>query len=385
MKKILFRIGYLGLGGIEQLSYDVIMNLKNKFEITLAIENHFNNSLVTTLPSEIKYFYLKEQKFEEKVHKIREKKKNIFYKLIYNYLLIKNKQLCYKAINKYIKENGEYDLFIDYDGMATKYIDKINIKTKIIWQHTSLYKNKQKMEKRLDKYDKIVLICDDMKKDYEKNFPKLKNKLYRIYNFLDFDRVKKLSSKYDELSEKEIEMIKDNYCVAVARLDYPKDFETLIEAFYLLKKRGLKEKLYIIGTGEQKLFLETKIKEKKLEDTVYLIGRKENPYVWIKNADLFVHSSKREGFALVLLEAMILNTMVISSNCPVGPSEILENGKNGKLFEVGNYIELSNLLEKYIKNSKARDKYIENSKNRVKDFEKMKVLQKYYDFLKDII
>lgn len=385
MKKILLRTGYLGLGAIEQLTFDIIEGLKEKFEITLAIENHFNNSLVKKLSPNIKYFYLKDEKFEKRIKEVGSKKNNIFYKIYYNYLLKKEKKICCKAINEYIQKEGQYDLFVDYDGMAYKYAEKIKIDKKIIWQHTSLNKNKKRTEKRLDKYDKVVLLCDDMKIDFIKNFPKLKDKFFRIYNFLDFDRIKKLEKDENELNSKEKEMLKEKYCVSVARLDYPKDFDTLLKAFEILKNKGIKEKLYIIGEGEQRERIENQIKEKELESVVYLLGRKNNPYVWIKNADLFVHSSKREGFGIVLIEAMIINTMVISSDCMTGPKEILENGKDGELFKVGDSIELSNLLEKYIINPELKEKYIENSKIRIQDFKKQKILKKYEHFFIKVI
>lgn len=384
MKKILIRTGYLGLGAIEQLAFDIACGLKDKFKIVLAIENHYNNSLIDKLPKDIEYFYLKSEEYEENLKEVRKKKSNIFFKIKYNYLLRQEKKICLNKINDYIKKNGKFDLFVDYDGMAYKYAEKINIDKKIIWQHTAMSseKNIKRTEKRLDKYDKIVLLCDDMKNDFIKIFPKLKNKFYRIYNFLDLDRIDNMKNDCSELSLKEQEMIKENYCVKIARLDYPKDFDTLIKAFKTLKNKGINEKLYIIGEGEQRKDLEDKLKNNNLEDTIYLLGRKNNPYVWLNNADIFVHSSKREGFGMVLVEAMACNKLVVSSDCKVGPREILEDGKNGELYNVGDHIKLAKLLEKYIKNPDLKEKYVENSKIRILDFEKKRILDKISDFFK---
>lgn len=384
-KKLLIRTGYLGLGAIEQLTFDMILGLKDRFDITLGIENHHNNSLVEKLPSEIKYFYIKTEEFEKKIEEVRNKKKNIFYKIYYNYLLKKEKWVCCDSINEYIKNHGNFDLFVDYDSKAQKYAEKINVKKKVVWQHTSLNKNVERTKKRLDKYDKVVLICDDMKNDFIKHFPELKEKFVRIYNFLDFDRINRM--KYDDsgLSEKEKNMLKEKYCVSVARLDYPKDFDTLIEAFKILKEDGVKEKLYIVGEGEQRERLEQKIEELNLKDTVFLIGKKINPYIWIEKADMFLHSSKREGFPAVLLEALCCNKMIISSDCMTGPKEVLENGKNGELFEVGNVEELVRYIKKYYENPELKNKFIENSKIRIKDFEKDKIVKEYGDFFEKII
>ena len=78
----------------------------------------------------------------------------------------------------------------------------------------------------------------------------------------------------------------------------------------------------------------------------------ENPYKFIRSSDLFILTSKYEGLPNVLLEAMVLKKFIISSNCPTGPSEILNNGKYGFLFKVGDHKELARLIMKYNKNHK---------------------------------
>ncbi|EPC09174.1 glycosyltransferase [Fusobacterium ulcerans] len=386
-KRIMFRTGYLGLGAIEQLAYDIVNGLSGEYEIVLAIENHKNNSLVEKLPEGIKYFYLKSEKYEQKLNEIKEKKGNFFYKIHYNFYLKNEKKICLDSINKYILKNGEFDLFIDYDGMAMKYAERININKKIVWQHTALSKEKNllRMKKRLAKYDKVILICDEMKDMYVEFFPELKDKFERLYNFLDLKRIEEMKEDETELSIEDKKMIKEKYCIKVARLDFPKDFDTLIEAFNTLKKKNLKEKLYIIGEGEQRKDITKKIKELKLEEQVFLLGKKKNPYIWLNNADIFIHSSKREGFPAVLLEAMACGKMVVSSECPTGPKEVLENGKDGELYPVGNSKSLAEKLEKYILTPILKEKYILNAHNRINDFEKNKILKEYKEFIDKII
>ena len=131
--------------------------------------------------------------------------------------------------------------------------------------------------------------------------------------------------------------------------------------------------------------LEKKIKTLGLENQVYLLGRKTNPYIWLKNADIFIHSSKREGFPAVLLEAMACRKMVISSKCPTGPKEILEDGKVGELYEVGDTKTLAEKLEKYLLNPEQKEKYITNSQKRINDFEKKRVLENYKIFLDEVL
>jgi len=85
--------------------------------------------------------------------------------------------------------------------------------------------------------------------------------------------------------------------------------------------------------------------EKNIKDKVIFLGMIDNPFIFMKNSQAFILSSKVEGFGLVLVEALYCGTKVISSDCPTGPSQILLNGEAGELFEVSNVTELLNKLE----------------------------------------
>jgi glycosyltransferase involved in cell wall biosynthesis len=82
------------------------------------------------------------------------------------------------------------------------------------------------------------------------------------------------------------------------------------------------------------------VKKLNLENYIIFLGKKNNPYIWMKNSKAFILSSKYEGLPTVLIEALILDVPSISSNCLTGPVEILENGKYGELFNIGNLKEL---------------------------------------------
>ena len=99
--------------------------------------------------------------------------------------------------------------------------------------------------------------------------------------------------------------------------------------------------------------------------------------MWLKKSKLFVHSSKYEGLPTVLIEALICNKMIISSNCPTGPKEILKNESCGKLFEVGNIEELGNYLVEFLSNKENREKHEKNVIIRKEEFNKNKVIKEY--------
>lgn len=122
--------------------------------------------------------------------------------------------------------------------------------------------------------------------------------------------------------------------LGVGRLTEQKDFTTLIRAFAIVKE-VFPARLVILGEGEGRTCLEKFVRDLDLEDSVELPGFVSNPYKYIKRAAVFVLSSKWEGLPTVLIEALALGTPVISTNCPSGPSEILEGGKWGRLVPVG--------------------------------------------------
>jgi len=123
--------------------------------------------------------------------------------------------------------------------------------------------------------------------------------------------------------------------LGVGRLTKQKDFPTLIRAFALVRKER-PARLMILGEGEERPKLEALVRELGLEKDVALPGFVDNPYKYMKRAAIFVLSSRWEGLPSVLIEASALGTPVVSTDCPSGPREILEDGRWGKLVPVGN-------------------------------------------------
>ena len=136
---------------------------------------------------------------------------------------------------------------------------------------------------------------------------------------------------------------------SAGRLTKQKNFSYLIDEFFDFCKVNDEFILYILGDGEEAKILEKKIKEKKLTDKIFLMGHVDNVYKYFKNGDLFILSSKWEEVGFVIVEAAISNLFVISSDCPNGPKEFLEKGKNGILFKNNQKGELKNALDKFLK------------------------------------
>ena len=384
MKKVLFYNGSLRMGGIERVLVEVLQNIdRSKMSIDLIIEDGIKslNVFEKDIPKDIKIYYLKPEELIQKTDFYRKNKKNIFYKIMYNIMMnyegyIKRKNL------KEITKGQNYDVVIDFDMGLSKYIESIKAKKKTTWIHSSIenwYIKKSRITrlgKRLKNYDKIVVICDEMKKETEKIFPFLKEKLIRIYNPFNFERIIKES---EQLEEKYKEYLKTNFIVSVMRLtENSKDFDTLINAWKLLEKKGINIILYILGEGSDRKNIEEKIKNARQEKRIILIGNVKNPYPWIKNSRILVHSSKFEGLPTILIEALILEKIVISSNCLTGPKEILMNGEIGYLYEIGDYKKLSELIIENLEMNEIKNGKI---KKGIERFNKEVVMKEYEKFI----
>lgn len=391
MKNLVIRSGSLRMGGLERVLIEVLQNLnRSKYNISLIIEDDCEeeNIFFDDIPKGIDLYFLKSHELIKKTHYHRERKKKLKHKILYNILMFKEHKIVLseteKALNKIKEKYGKIDVFLDYDWGARRYVEKLDVEKKVVWIHNSIPKLlKKKLKilrfgKNLNKYDVVVAICDEMKNEIENIYPYLKGKVKRVYNPFNFSRILKLSERDNDLKDKEKKLLEDEYIIAVSRLDtVQKDYKTLILGYKKALENGIKEKLYIVGDGPDRLEIENIIKENRLENKILLIGKTKNPYIWMKNSKLFIHSSNYEGLPTVLIEAMICGSVVLSSNCPTGPSEILKNGECGILFDVGDIKGLAENLEKILKDSKLKIKYQNKLKERIKEFESSTVIKNY--------
>ena len=135
-------------------------------------------------------------------------------------------------------------------------------------------------------------------------------------------------------------------------------------------------KLIILGEGKLRSSLESLISELGLEDSISLVGFTNNPYPWYLTADLYVLSSDWEGLPTVLIEALECGLPFVSTDCPSGPSEILDNGHYGKLVPVGDPFALAAAMEESL--SQSHDCTL--LMKRAKDFSVPKISDLYLNY-----
>lgn len=329
-KRILFFIHSLGMGGAEKVLLAYVKSLMSSGDYHITIATNEDSS---------KYVLAQEAATFATIVHLDFKKGGLFAKKIFS--SFRRRQI----INGLIEDS---DVVIDFlDGDFFKCLNRCN-KPKIMWLHSSFYNlegRKRHMRKRCENYDRIILICQDMLAELQHEQTGWLEKVRILYNPFNFSHISSRAEQYEECTSLEKKLLQEEYILSVSRLDeQTKDIEGLLQAYANALDKGLNKKLVIIGDGPDRDYLESVATNLHLHDRVHFIGLKANPYVWMKHADAFVLSSRGEGFGLVLVEALLLCGRVISTDCPVGPSEVLERGRLGTLVPMGDLSALTDAL-----------------------------------------
>ncbi|WP_449387227.1 glycosyltransferase [Chryseobacterium lineare] len=225
-------------------------------------------------------------------------------------------------------------------------------------------------------YHRIIAQSDDMMKDLIKNFRIKSDKIVKINNPVDFDFIE------DKLAvSQKPESFKYNYknVVAIGNLSARKGFDNLLKVFSRLKNENIL--LHILGDGKDLEMLHQMKDFLGLENVIFH-GKQENPYQFLKYADLFILSSRYEGFPNVLLEAGACGTYSLANNCPGGIHEIIQNNINGEISDIEDHEEFSQHIMKILHGSYDKDAIKGSIKSR---FSKHIIMDKYEKVLLDLV
>ena len=367
-KNILIFHQNLVMGGVEKVTLNIIKNIdKNKFNIKLILVEKFGE-LLEEIPKDIEVVELLDKDYSIK--------NNILKYILY----LKEIYIIRKKLKKIIKDE---DILLNMNMRNIRFnITLFQYKNKKIgWIHGNIMNDFGNFKERINyklfyQYSIILNVSKEGTDDFNKKFPKLKNRTKTLYNSLDIEFIKKMS-----VSEK---INKNNYLVSVGRLSEEKGFDILIDSIKLLKDDGIDEKLYIIGEGNERDRLEEKIKKLNLEENVFLPGFNSNPYAILKNSKIYILSSRGEGLPTVLIEALACECPIISTDCKCGPREILNNGDYGLLVPVGDAMELKEGIKKMILDNNLRARFKEKSLERAYDFSNKKILKKLENIIERV-
>lgn len=327
MKNMIIFVDELDSGGISKISFNINSMFKDVYNCNIVSNHNYNNY------NEVKA--LNAENFFVKIYKIRNLVKQKSIDIIItntwreNIMIYLSVLLCKKKV--VIVQILHYDysqLRLNNKNFIINYIKKELIKLSF------------KLSKKCISVSKDA--CDELNENL-----KMKNRFLHIYNPVIDENIMGIKNVKSRILKKK----KEYNLVCIGWIREAKGQETIIESLNIIKKEGLPIKMNFIGGVKEQKYKEKlleNISKYKLEKNVIFHGELDDVQDILKNMDVLIVASKCEALPTVIIEAIALGIPVISSDCKHGPKEILENGRIGMLYNVDNYVELSNCIVKLL-------------------------------------
>ncbi|WP_026694383.1 glycosyltransferase [Peribacillus kribbensis] len=350
-KKVLFVMNKLVCGGAEKSLISLLERIDySRYDVDLFLFKHegiFLNKLPkeVNLLSEPKYYKYFDMPINMSILQLCRQKKLHYaiFRVILGCLakLEKNSALIEQKFWRFMSkalENlpNEYDAAIGYLEKNPIYfcVDKVNAKKKFGWIHTDY--NKLEVNPDMDhfyikKLNKLITVSDDLVNILKNKFPNSQGKIMCMHNIVSPDIIRSLSRENVDIDHNDSQ---SKIMVSVGRLAKEKGLDIALDAVYhLIVNKGYDLKWLVIGEGDMRTTLESKIKEFNLHERVKLLGLKENPYPYIKRADIFLQTSRYEGKSISIDEAKILGKPIVITNFETAENHI-NDGETGLIAEM---------------------------------------------------
>lgn len=356
MKKILFFSHAMEIGGAERALLGLLENIDtNKYCVDLFLMRH-EGDLIESIPQNINLLpeipqytclavpikrVLKKGQIGIALGRIIGKHKA--QKKVAEMHFQKDNCISIEYSHKYTKRympiisNNEYDLAISFLTPHYFVDEKVKAKKKIAWIHTDYDNVKVDTESELkmwEKYDNIISISDKVTDSFLKTFPSLASKILVLENIMPIkcirQQAEEIISDNDMMQEDDVIKL-----LSVGRFTEAKNFDNVPEICRIIKNTGLNVKWYLIGYGGDEPIIRERIKENQMENDVIILGKKTNPYPYIKACDLYVQPSRYEGNCVSVHEAQILHKPVVITDYATSGSQ-LTDGFDGVVVPMNN-------------------------------------------------
>lgn len=217
---------------------------------------------------------------------------------------------------------------------------------KVSFRNPYLYLLSFLTKKAYRKANGIISLSDDMAAELRR-FYALETPIHTIYNPMDIDKIIDLSV---QMPFPALPWSGDTkFVLGAGRLTDQKDFPTLLKAIAKVRESH-DVKLVILGEGPNRLSLESQALGLGIRDSLFMPGFVKNPFAFMSAAEVFVLSSVNEGLPNTLIQAQICGVNCISTDCPTGPREVLQDGANGELVDIGDYDTIANAIMRSLGN-----------------------------------
>ncbi len=377
-RKVLISMYSLNIGGVERSLIGLLESFDyQKYEVHLFLYRH-EGEFLSLLPKEVILLPVinSYSTFERPVKEIvKEGQLYLGYARILAKLKTKfsnrgqtkkdgtYKQMQYTwqySMRKLPKLKGQYDIALSFLGPHNFILDRVDANIKLGWNHTDYFTivnpDKALDEKMWSRLDYIVNVSQDCEESFLKVFPNLKDRTIVIENIISTNFVREQS-----LEDIEGEIPDDGSIkiCSVGRYSEAKGFDMAIIACKMLVQLGYNIKWYVVGYGGEEEQIKQLIKNNKVSDRFILLGKKLNPYPYIKKCDVYCQPSRYEGKAVTVREAQILGKPVVITNFPTAKSQV-RDGVDGLITPMG--VEgIVNGIKKIIEDKELRNNLIANT------------------------
>ena len=245
-------------------------------------------------------------------------------------------QITYPLFGKKMKKlKKHYNIGISFYWPHYFVKENVNANIKLGWIHTDyskIFPNYKRELEMWDGIDYVVAVSEECKNTFLKYYPELGNKTIVIENILSEKYIRDEAEKLDVNKEMDLS---NNVICSIGRFCEAKNFVNIPQVCRIILDKGIDIKWYLIGYGPDENKIRQAIKENNVEDNVIILGKKENPYPYIKACDIYVQPSKYEGKCVSVREAQILCKPVLITNYETAPSQVI-NGKDGIIVDLDN-------------------------------------------------
>lgn len=342
MKKIIFGLQTMVMGGVEKELISILRHLDTReWDITLVLMYIIDQTVVDMVPDHVKVINLnldKEYYCSDTITACRLRLKQGKIREALTLIAKKALRIGQTGSNVNIKEIPTIDDHFDtavcfhmHSPLMVRYIaEKISACKKIVWIHndflTSGYRP-DKISNHLSIYDNIIGVSSQITEEFRELCPQLSSKTKIVYNALDRDEIE---AKSEEAIDSDFMKILKNrlFLLTVGRMEEQKGYDTALKTALLLKSKGLSFLWAFIGDGSKMSEIQNQIAECGLENEIFILGRKDNPYPFMKQCDIYVQPSRHEGYCLTVIEAKLLEKVIVCTDF-TGVREQINDGKNG--------------------------------------------------------
>lgn len=396
LKKILILSHAMEIGGAERALLGLLSSFDySRYQVDLFLCRQ-EGELLRFIPDNINILPTNQAKYLAVPMRVLIKEKKI--KMLYGRLKAKYlsrkriKELNLKSDNqveltyshlytyKYIDDinhDTEYDLAVSFLTPHYICINKVRAKKYIAWMHTDYSTIDIDVETELNmwsKYDHIASISENCTKAFLSKFPSLKSKIIRIDNIITKEMIYDQADQFDAVKEMSFKGIK---LLSIGRFSKAKNFDNIPAICKYIVESGMDIRWYIIGYGGDEELIRNKIEESSMQEHVFILGKKTNPYPYIKACDYYIKPSRYEGKAVTVREAQILKKPVIITDFPTSKSQ-LTNGVDGIIVSLNNEECVKGIID-FINDKELQEKIIDYLESH--DYSNASEIEKIYKLM----